>query len=71
MSDKYIWFISISIICIEESFMTHSNLTPFVEQVYCWIIYSDLLQFMEHAHFLIICFHHFWRNNCFLCVWDG
>ena len=41
-------------ICIEESFMSHSNITPFVEQVYCWIIYSDLLQFMEHTYFLFV-----------------
>ena len=36
--------------------MTHSNITPFVEQVYCWIIYSDVLQFLEHAYFFIIFF---------------
>ena len=34
MKDKYIWYISINIICIEKSFMTHSNITRFVEQVY-------------------------------------
>ena len=41
-------------ICIEESFMNHPNITPFVEQIYCWIIYSDLLRFMEHSCFLIV-----------------
>ena len=51
MNDKYIWYISINIIGIEKSFMTHSNITPFVEQVYCWIIYSDILQFKENACF--------------------
>ena len=34
---KCLWFISINMICIKESFMTHSNIAPFVEQVYCWI----------------------------------
>ena len=57
---KCLWFIFISMICIEESFKTHSNITPFVEQVCCWIIYSYLLQFMEHTCFLIILFHHVW-----------
>ena len=48
MNNKYLWFISITVICV-ESFKTHFNITPFVEQVNCVIIYSDLLQFMEHT----------------------
>ena len=68
MNNKYLWFISISTICIEEPFMTPFNLTPFVKQVYCWIIYSDLLPFMKHAYFLSSVFTIFGETMFPLCL---
>ena len=38
---KCLWFISVNMICIEELFMTHFNIAPLVEQVYCGIIYCS------------------------------